>query len=280
MTDLNALNLPGKVNIVTALSCEARPLIDYYKLKKIGSTSGFNFYSDSDRINLVIAGVGRVASATACGMLFGAQSGQGNSTRGWLNIGAAGHGEHPVGTLITACKVIEEATGKTYYPGLIFDYSCLLDALLTVDQPEQEYPPGVAFDMEASGFFAAASRFSSTELIQVIKVVTDNRETGTIDLKPENVIKLLVSQLESIDSLIAQLVRQVSAYNTIYSLPVEFNDIAEQVTLTSSLKSQLEKSYRRYYALGGKDLSGQLRSSKFRSGRDLISVIDSLSGTR
>jgi hypothetical protein len=52
-------------------------------------------------------------------------------------------------------------------------------ACLTLSQPSEDYREDTLFDMEASGFMYSTLRFSSAELTQCIKIVSDNREHKT-----------------------------------------------------------------------------------------------------
>ena len=50
---------------VSALHCEAKPVIDYYRLKKSHDDNAFDLYRGDDML-CIISGVGKIASAAAC----------------------------------------------------------------------------------------------------------------------------------------------------------------------------------------------------------------------
>ncbi len=77
-----------------------------------------------------------------------------------------------------------------------------LDAveLRTVDRPESELDSSAAYDMEAYGFVATAIRFSTAELVQAIKIVSDNRESTTAAWTAAAVRDLVESRIEDVAS--------------------------------------------------------------------------------
>ena len=55
------------INILTALPCEAKPLIHHYRLNG-RQVHGFRIYENSD-MRLIVSGIGKVAAAAACACL-------------------------------------------------------------------------------------------------------------------------------------------------------------------------------------------------------------------
>jgi hypothetical protein len=97
--------------------------------------------------------------------------------------------------------------------------------------------------MEASGFFATASRFSSLELIQSFKVISDNRLSPITSLNGKILAKLIENQLATIHSLKSELehIRQqplVDANETIDSFQTRWNFTTHQLTQLKALLSQ------------------------------------------
>ena len=66
---MNASIVTGSVNIVVALNCEARGIIDYFSLKRSGEAGGFVTYSNNDDVTLLVTGIGKTAMAAACAPL-------------------------------------------------------------------------------------------------------------------------------------------------------------------------------------------------------------------
>ncbi len=168
---------------VTALMPEARPLIDHFHLLKVENRSSFPvFRSKDERMCLVVSGMGKTLSAAAVASLY--QLVGERSDMAWLNFGIAGHRERDLGELRWVNKIVDVSSGQKWYPPQILKTGKSQgSALLTVDQAG-DYPEGDALvDMEASGFYSIASRFSTRELVQCVKIVSDNSGSSWRDLK-------------------------------------------------------------------------------------------------
>jgi len=162
---------------ICALHCEAKPVIDYYRLKKSHDDSAFDLYRGEDML-CVVSGIGKVASAAATA--WSAERCAGEAALAWINLGVAGAAEHDLGSIFTLDKIVDGDTGQRYYPVLLERSTFPRSAAISLSLASSEYRDGYLYDMEASGFVYAALRFSSAELIQSIKVVSDNqsRQTG------------------------------------------------------------------------------------------------------
>ena len=180
---------------VAALHCEARPVIDFYRLKKAHAKTPFDIYR-GDEMTCVVSGIGKVASAAACGWLAGAS--RDAASLAWINLGCAGAALHEIGAAFTLDKITDADSGQSYYPASIAPSSLPFSPCLTLSRPGEDYREDTLFDMEASGFVYSALRFSSAELVQAIKVVSDNRERQT-GKNREAVSQLIAAHIESID---------------------------------------------------------------------------------
>jgi adenosylhomocysteine nucleosidase len=239
------------LNIVVAHRLEADPLIKLLQLKP-DSVRPFPSWRNEAGISLVISGPGKLAAAAASGFIGASKSGaqqQLQAAEGWLNIGIAGHGAAAIGQGFLAHKITDLNTGVCAYPvPLLSGYRGT--ALVTVDQPELTYPEPVAYDMEASGFWAAASRFVTTELIQVYKIVSDNPNHSSEQVTPALVRRLLAEQLECLQKLLVDLSSLVAEYNEVYRLPPAYARLEQAVKLSVTQLSQLKRLCQRGVALG------------------------------
>jgi nucleoside phosphorylase len=192
------------IRLVVALPAEARPLIRRYELAR---AAGGEFpVWRADGVALVVSGVGRHKAAAATAFLAAAEGpGEGASEAAWLNVGIAGHRSLPLGEAVLAHKVVSAAGGRAWYPPLLFEPPCATAAVITVgrpetsypeDRPETSYPEEAAYDMEATGFCLAAARFASAELIQVVKVVSDNAAAPLDRLTAGGVEELIERRVE------------------------------------------------------------------------------------
>jgi nucleoside phosphorylase len=157
------------INLLVALGCEAAPLVETFGLSAKGGHP-FRLWS-GDGIRLVVSGMGKARAAAAVGWLHGHVGGRPHEA--WLNAGIAGHGDAAFATLLLAHRVTDRASGRSWYPPLLFEPPCPTCECVSVDRPENGYPEPTLYDMEASAFLEAARRFSPAEVVQVVKVVSD-----------------------------------------------------------------------------------------------------------
>jgi nucleoside phosphorylase len=156
----------------------------------------------SESMALVISGVGKSLSAAATGYLCGSSDGWRNAP--WINVGVAGHRNVDVGELIVANKIVDQSTAHSWYPPQLVS-NVVNSTLITVDEPEETYPERAAYDMEAAGFFPAATRCSSGELVQSIKVISDNPHQSIASLNARSIKQLITKNVSKIEQFINRL---------------------------------------------------------------------------
>lgn len=186
---------------VCALHCEAKPVIDHYRLKKSRADTGFDLYLGASQA-CVISGIGRIASAAATA--WAAARFAPEAPLAWINLGTAGSAEHPLGTAFVLNQVIDNESDRRYYPVPLGRSTLAGAACISLAKPSAAYREGYLFDMEASGFLPSALRFSSAELTRCIKVVSDNRERQTGKNKRE-ISALIEANLEALRQQAEQL---------------------------------------------------------------------------
>lgn len=201
------------VNILVALAAEARPLIDAFSLTRRAGSPFVYYANDSDdggplnQIRLVQSGVGKVNAAAATAWLAAQNQ---PSTAPWLNIGIAGHRTLPIGSIVRANKITDAATAKHYYPADVLKIPSVQrrfvgDRVVTVDDVENDYAENAAYDMEASGFVAAASRFTSSELVQSLKVISDGPDHTVAHITERTVSESIAGAVDVIRALVSAM---------------------------------------------------------------------------
>jgi hypothetical protein len=234
------------MNLVVALPAEARPLIDFYRLREKTTIGTFRVYRHED-MSLVISGPGKIAAAAATALLAGSNTSEKQAA--WLNIGVAGHATYAIGKSLLAHRITDQATRQSWYPPQLFDLATTTACLLTVDAPENGYHQDAAYDMEASGFYAVAGRFSSTELVQCFKVVSDNREQSAATLTAASCSRLVAGKLDEIEELVGALLAMGQDYNSWHAPHVELEQLASQWHFSVSQRHQLAELARRWKVL-------------------------------
>lgn len=161
---------------VCALHCEAKPIIDRYRLKKIPGDPAYESWAGDD-MHCVVSGIGKLAAAAATAWTAARLSER--ESLAWINLGSAG-GDAELGDAFLLDKIVDADSGQCYYPVPATPTGLSGTTCQTLGAPSEDYRADCLFDMEASGFFATAAHFSSAELIQSIKVISDNprQQTG------------------------------------------------------------------------------------------------------
>lgn len=254
--------------VFIALSCEAGPLIRNWRLKKHPHKHPFAIYTNDERV-VVVTGIGKVAMAGAVGytlsMFCDAQQPI------LLNLGIAGHRNHSLGALYLADKIIDNDTGKKFYPQLPFSIACETGTVATLATPVTDYAESCLYDMEAAAFYEMAVKFSSSELIQCLKIVSDNA-LSSIEAISENLVNEWISlHQDAIETLIERLVvgRRVlpDVNNEVYG------QLTEQFHFTASNAVKLKNLLQRWQLLmSGHELSWKNAGAK--NGKELIAWLE------
>ena len=195
--------MTGKINIVVALPCEAKPIINHFNLRRSDPTL-FKIYSNQDHsVRLIISGVGSSASSRATKQL--ASVSEAGVSTAWLNIGIGGHKDFPLGTPILAHKVTDSQTERSWFPQLVFDPKCVTASVKTVENPVFNYLNNDVVEMEASGFYSAAESYSTREMIHCLKIISDNSQSPADKIIADIVDELISKNLSIIKELVIKL---------------------------------------------------------------------------
>jgi len=262
------------IHIVTALDCEARPLIDHFKLKRCQLFKPFPLYMGGN-IKLVVCGIGAHNAIIACAALGGFNSGESIASdkivteTAWFNIGVGGHLQADVGQPFLAHKVsevsVQQSKTKSFYPCWIGKWPCQSANIVTVSEPVTDYQPETIYDMEASGFCEAAYRFSTIELVQVLKIISDNN-TQSIDLvNKELVIGLLMDQIDLISSIVSTMQDTALEIERLSDKPDNFEYLLNYYRVSVSNQVQLKHLLRRWQLLESGSVLDSVSVEKHKS---------------
>jgi len=159
------------IHFIVATSSESKFIIKKLKLKKIKPSSGFDFFYN-DNFSLTITGLGKINSALGVAHTYFKFKGLSNNI--WINIGLAGHKEEKIGTLILIDKIYDHETQKSMYPFFVKNYKIKKLNCTCYTKPNFNYDNSLS-DMESSGFFYSANKYSTKELIHSLKIISDNK---------------------------------------------------------------------------------------------------------
>jgi len=258
----------AKIFVFTALECEAKALVNFFGLKKDNSAHAFSIYKN-DKIVVAVTGIGKVAMAGGVAYVLALFS---NSPLPVLvNLGIAGHKTQEIGTLIVASKVIDGDSGRVFYPQLIGGKWPETSEIKTTAKPNTQYSQHCLNDMEASAFYETAARFSSSELIHCIKVVSDNESTTIDNIHPKKVVQWLDKHNIEIELILGSLERlsQVLEPENL----IEYKEIIASWHFTVSGKVKLKTLLRRWSILSSDSWGGCL-GADFRSGKELLRKLE------
>jgi len=191
-------NTQPKIIFMLALACEAKPIIDFYGLKKIASSpfAHYQIANENHNIDLFVSGIGATAMATAIGWA-GAHITKAQKAV-WLNVGTAGHATRELGQAVLINSCAGDTIARTHYPPLVCKWSGATESLISVNTPSNQYPSQAAVDMEAQAFFNSAQRFASAELVQSLKVISDNNEHGIEQLNAQKLSDVIYQNIDDI----------------------------------------------------------------------------------
>lgn len=165
--------------IQTALMSEAKPFIDFYQLKYVETFKKIRLYQ-SDKIILIISGIGKIKAAAATSAVIS----QFTNISLAVNIGISGTEFNPISSLYRINQIKDYQSNRIYYPEAELDLKLDSTGLLCVDKPLLN--KGVLnnrfslVDMESAGFFEACSLFLSAHQIELVKVVSDDLDINLI----------------------------------------------------------------------------------------------------
>ena len=154
-------------------------------------------------MSLTVTGVGKPAATAGTG--YASERYRDGRPDAWLNIGIAGHRDLATGTPVLASTVTDSVSGQVWRPSVNFNSGLVSLPLLTVDQPQDDYPDYAMIDMEAAGFFSSASTCASKERIHCLKIISDNVLSPSRDISKQTVIDLVSRNINVIDIMISHL---------------------------------------------------------------------------
>lgn len=235
------------VHLVVAVDAEAKPLISWFGLKRLQPDRGFPVFRHA-HIALAISGPGKTNAAAATAHLHAACGYPRDAL--WINMGVAGHPDLPVNSCRVTHSVEDAGNGRSWFPPLSVTPPWPSAGLVTIDKPDSDYEHESLVDMEAAGFYATACRFSTSELVQVVKIVSDNRANPARAMKPQHLIKLVGQQLDALDLFLHRLGRL--ANEIAEGAEAADEDLApylQRWSFTASQRRQLAEQVRRLKVL-------------------------------
>lgn len=248
------------LHIICALKPEARPLLDHFKLRPLGGTIPVYRNMDSN-ITLTLSGIGKSAAGLAAA--YTRDYFQADKSHAWLNLGIAGHATLPVGQAVMIKKVTAADSGQSWFPSRVFTTTLPACDLLTLDKPGREYRTEL-FDMECAGFFQTVTGFATLELVQAVKIISDNADQPTDGVNPVLISRIMTRNLPAIEDITQQLLALSELQQRSNDPGPDYHAIMKHRHFSVSQQYQLQSSLRKWRALYPKDteLVGRLTGQK------------------
>ncbi|MEQ1636032.1 MAG: hypothetical protein ABL903_05020 [Methylococcales bacterium] len=234
---------PVNTFLFFALACEAKPFIAHFDFKKKLGQPVFEIYQTHGMV-LTITGVGK--SAMAAGVAYSLALFKGEHAPVIVNIGIGGHQHALLGRLFIAEKITDADSMKHYYPQCLPKTTLASAPLVTVSQAQAQYAPDTLYDMEASAFYETATRFTSSELTLIVKVISDNQQSAIHNINAKQVSAWLFQNMEAVTALLEQLNQRAQS---LARPDGAFGEITRVLHFTASEKNQLHKLLLRWEVL-------------------------------
>lgn len=236
------------IRIVVALAPEAKPVLAFLRSgRRLTSLGGpFRVYRGDD-VAVVVSGMGKTAAAAATAYLHATTQELGLGS--WLNVGVAGHREADVGSAFLAHKILDRGTGKTWYPPRLLDAAIPSGQVMTVDRVERSLDGSWIYDMEASGFYDAATRCATTELVHCLKIISDNRERPAELMNVRQITSLVEARLEDLSAVLDALSDLAEVARRTAADPPELRAFLRRWHFTTSEARRLRRVLQRWQTL-------------------------------
>ena len=225
------------LHIFCALKCEAEPIIDNFKLIRLNDFKLFKIYQSIDQeTSLVITNVGKNNAKNA--VAYHHDCIKTTKSDIWFNIGIAGHENIAIGEIRLINKIVDSKNKSCWYPQIIFDPPCDSIDLISLERPSNEYQTCL-YDMEASGFYSAASQYGISELIHSVKVISDNTNSSISKINKDQVKQIVRTKMSVIQIILDKLRLLSVEMQTINKQPKDYEYFLEKWHFTQTEKHQL-----------------------------------------
>ncbi len=185
------------IHIFVALYQEAKPVIELLKLKKSRESDIFDeFVNEELGVRLAVTGVGAMAAAVCVTRVFTVNKPDPGDIL--INAGSCA-GEGLAGSFVLCGKIVEEATGRSFYPDLLFHHPYFYCPEATVISVPEVLTKGISeeaaeraegygqmreraaagceeirvYDCEAAAIYQAAAYFIAPHQMIFYKFITD-----------------------------------------------------------------------------------------------------------
>ena len=241
--------------LTTALYCEALPFIEYYHLKKDKTFVKFQVFRNED-ILLLITKTGAIHAAIGTAYLCSFINPLPKDI--FINIGVCGSSlkEDTPGTVYLCNQIMEWETKRFFYPDILFTHPFRESSIITcpiiinkdnftkelsdsdnIGQSVMKHSALV--DMEAAGFYQAASYFYQPHQMFFLKIVSDHLTNAAIT--PDKITALIKVNIPLITDWTATIKTEFDKNNSALTPEEEayIGKLSKGLCLSVSMENQL-----------------------------------------
>ncbi|MBC8210610.1 MAG: hypothetical protein H8E21_06035 [Gammaproteobacteria bacterium] len=189
---------------VCALHCEAKPLIDFYRLKKSADRGTYDTYQ-RDQISCIVSGMGQRNMAQAID--WAANQFSSSTVSCWINLGVAGDKSLAIGSTVLASRVSQiDLSGQTDWleTSSPLAHRFIAKAVTSLQREQTDYDSDSLYDMEAFAFIHSTRQYAPAERCQSIKIISDNSDNPPHRNKAR-ISQLIADNIPAITDYAAQL---------------------------------------------------------------------------
>jgi hypothetical protein len=128
--------------------------------------------------------------------------------------------------------------------------------------------------MEASGFATVASKFSPLELIQSVKVISDNAQSGVEVVSQKSIEGAMQESVSAVINLVEVMLPSAIHRICQIQLPDSFNSILATARFSATQVAQLKRLCQRYSALGLEQRLAEIAAMEIESSKKIIQLLD------
>ena len=260
--------------ITCALHCEAKPLIERYRL--VSDREAFFPVFKNNDLTLVVTGVGKLLTASAMAYVYARYNEP--VIAAWLNVGIAGKKCASIGELYNINKVSERSSSTNWYPVRLPEISSTLNCqVITLDAPDNNYSEHGAYDMEASAFMVTALRFSPVELVQLVKIISDNENSAIEDIDKKFVTGLISNKIVEVDVVVEALKSALNSFESAYGESVMYAQCIAKWRFSEYQKKHLFRTLQQWQALD--ENAGMPALESLQTAKQVVAFIDESLGS-
>lgn len=226
------------IYIITAMGIEAKPLIDFFKLKKDNTIKKFQVFKN-ENIILIISGVGLVKSSIATTYILSLFSPSNKDIIVNLGLCGAKNKELSINEMVICNSIKNSITNKSFYPDMLFIHPFKEVSLETFGNPifsDIKIKSDIV-DMEGASFFESASIFFENHKIFVLKIVSDFLHK----VNEIKIYQMIYSNLPTFENWILNLHSNLPSEDEVFN-KIEIEKIellSKKLKLTESMKYKL-----------------------------------------